>query len=191
MTVALTMELPLEASPHPDVQRDAVLVAASLRGDDDAFARLVRAHQRRVFRLAGRFFRHPEDVEEAAQETFLTAWRKLASYKARAPFEHWLTRVCLNCCYERLRKRRVREQPAESFVDRAGHEQAPEATLEVERLLATLQPEDRFVLLMLDGEGWSVAEIADRLGWSRVNVKVRAHRARKKLRSLLEEGPKP
>jgi RNA polymerase sigma-70 factor (ECF subfamily) len=190
MSIALTMDIPLDASECPDATQEAALIAASLRGDDDAFARLVRVHQRRVFRLAGRFFRHAEDVEEAAQETFLTAWRKLASYKARAPFEHWLTRVCLNCCYERLRKRKDREQTVESLEDRPAAEQAPEATLEVERLLATLRPEDRFVLLMLDGEGWSVAEIADRLGWSKVNVKVRAHRARRKLRALLEEGPK-
>ena len=64
----------------------------------------------------------------------------------------------------------------------------PSAGVEVERLLATLPPADRFVLLMLDGEGWSVAEIAAKLGWSRVNVKVRAHRARKRLRELLERG---
>jgi len=63
----------------------------------------------------------------------------------------------------------------------------PDAALEVERLLRPLPPADRFILLMLDGEGWSVAEIADKLGWTRVNVKVRAHRARKKLRSLLEQ----
>jgi RNA polymerase sigma-70 factor (ECF subfamily) len=89
-----------------------------------------------------------------------------------------------------LRKRKNREQPLGSLEDRPAARQTPEAALEVERLLATLRPEDRFILLMLDGEGWSVAEIADRLGWSKVNVKVRAHRARRKLRNLLEEGPK-
>ena len=188
MSITLTMDIPLDASECPNDRQEAALIAASLKGDDDAFARLVRMHQRRVFRLAGRFFRRAEDVEEAAQETFLTAWRKLASYKARAPFEHWLTRVCLNCCYERLRKGKNREHAVGRLEDRPAAMQAPEATLEVERLLATLRPEDRFILLMLDGEGWSVAEIADRLGWSKVNVKVRAHRARRKLRALLEEG---
>ena len=187
MALALTMEMPLEATPRP-AREEAALVAASVQGDHDAFAKLVRRHQRRVFRLAGRFFRHAEDVEEAAQETFLTAWRKLGTYKARAPFEHWLTRVCLNCCYERLRKTKKLEQPLESAAEPVARDSAQEAALEVERLLATLQPADRFVLLMLDGEGWSVAEIAARLGWSKVNVKVRAHRARKKLRRLLEEG---
>ena len=162
---------------------DAPLVAAARSGDSEAFSELVRRHQHRVFRLVGRFFRRPQDVEDAAQETFLTAWKKLGTYKARAPFEHWLTRVCLNCCYGRLRRSKAEEplyaQPAAPAVD-------PNAALEVEKLLRTLKAEDRFVLLLMYGEGWSTEEIADRLGWSRTNVKVRAHRARQKLRRLLE-----
>ena len=53
---------------------------------------------------------------------------------------------------------------------------------------ATLDPRDRFILLLLYGEGWSVAEVAAHLGWSGVNVKVRAHRARKRLKHLLEKA---
>jgi len=187
MDVVWNMELPLEATPQA-APEEARAVAASLKGDHDAFTELVRQHQRRVFRLAGRFFRRPEDVEDVAQDTFLTAWKSLHTYKAKAPFENWLTRVCLNCCYERLRKRKVKEQTLGPGLEPAARVAAPEAALEVERLLQTLQPHDRFILLLLDGEGWSVAEIADRLGWTNVNVKVRAHRARKKLRQLLERG---
>jgi len=178
-----TIEMTLEPTPRADGD-EARLVAEARGGQSEAFSKLVRLHQRRVFRLAGRFFRKREDVEEVAQETFLTAWRKLDTYRAKAPFEHWLTRVCLNCCYARLRRQKPADLPLEHDVpDRAGN---PDARLEVERLLATLKPEDRFILLLLDGEGWSVADIAQRLGWTRVNVKVRAHRARRKLRRLLE-----
>ena len=157
-------------------------------GDDDAFSELVRLHQRRVFRLAGRFFRHPEDVEDAAQDTFLAAWRKLGTYKARAPFEHWLTRVCLNCCYERLRRGKNRKRQQELTADPVAPRRDPDAALEVEGLLRKLPAKDRFLLLLLDGEGWTVEEVARRVGWSRVNVRVRAHRARKRLRELLERG---
>jgi len=80
------------------------------------------------------------------------------------------------------------EQSLDDRIDPQAPSVDPTAALEVQRLLGNLPPADRFVLLMLDGEGWSVAEIAERLGWSRVNVKVRAHRARKKLRRLLEQG---
>ena len=160
-------------------------VAASRDGDRDAFGELVRRYQQRVFRLAGRFFRRPEDVEEVAQETFLTAWSKLHTYAARAPFEHWLTRVCVRCCYARLRRRPEPEQLADA--DRPVPPGDPAAGLELERLLARLSPADRTVILLLDGEGWSTAEIADRLGWTRTNVKVRAPRARARLRRLVEE----
>ena len=180
-TLALTA-LPSDTGDRQAEERR--WIAASLDGDRDAFGELVRRYQQRVFRLAGRFFRHPEDVEEVAQETFLTAWRKLHTYAGRAPFEHWLTRICTRSCYARLRRRPAPEPLADA--DRPVDAGDPTAGVELERLLARLNPADRMVLLLLDGEGWSTAEIADRLGWSTTNVKVRAHRARKRLRKLLE-----
>jgi RNA polymerase sigma-70 factor (ECF subfamily) len=181
-----TLILAVQPSAAVDRQtEERKWIAASLDGDRDAFGNLVRRYQQRVFRLAGRFFRRPEDVEEVAQETFLTVWRKLHTYAGKAPFEHWLTRVCTRCCYARLRQRPAPE-PLED-LDPPVEPGDPGARLEVERLLARLKPADRMVLLLLDGEGWSTAEIADRLGWTRVNVKVRAHRARARLRKLVEE----
>ncbi len=170
--------------PDEPARDEAGLIAACRGGDSDAFAELVRLHERRVFRLAGRFFRQRYDVEEVAQETFLTAWRKLHTYRAEAPFEHWLTRVCLNCCYARLR----RERPTEELDSDAFTAPAKEPTdrIDVERVLGALPAADRFVLLLLYGEGWSTSEIGERMGWSRSKVKVRAFRARQKLRGLLE-----
>ncbi len=164
--------------------RESAWIEAARRGDKDAFEALIKRHERRVFQLAGRFFRRPEEVEDVAQETFLMIWRKLHTYRARAPFEHWLTRVCLNCCYARFRKRRPEEtqdEPLEVAVDGGD----PGWRLDAERMLATLNPEDRFVLQLLHGEGWTVAEIAEKLGWGRSKVKVRAHRARRRLKDLL------
>lgn len=177
-----------------DPARERSWVEAAQDGDQAAFGRLIRRHQDRVFRLANRFFRRPEDVEDVAQETFLTAWEKLGTYRAEAPFEHWLTRVCLNTCYGRLRRLKP-EKAVGSLDDDSAHGPEPEAPtadatarLEVDRLLARLAPADRMVLTLLDGEGWTTAEIAERLGWSRTNVKVRAHRARKALRQWIERG---
>ena len=182
------MALETAARPAGPDSEEAALIAVCRQGDEAGFAELVRRHQRRVFRLAGRFFRQREEVEEVAQETFLAAWKKLDTYRAKAPFEHWITRVCLNCCYARLRQRRPAEAPFPAEIE--APQPDPDARLEVERLLRRLQPRDRFMLLLMHGEGWSVGEIAERLGWSQVSVKVRAHRARKKLRRLLEEGIK-
>lgn len=166
---------------------EARWVRESLAGDADAFAALVRRHQGRVFRLLQRFFRRPEEVEEVAQETFLRAWSKLGTWRVEAPFEHWLTRLCLRCAYDRLRRRGIAAEPLDDR-EIEGAAADPDARLEVERLLARLSPTDRFLLILLEGEGWSVAEIAERLGWTKVNVKVRAHRARQRLRRILEEG---
>ena len=166
---------------------EATLIARSRGGDEAAFAALVRRHQSRVFLLAGRFFRRREDVEDVAQETFFTAWRRLSTYEARAPFEHWITRVCLRLCYARLAADRRREDPLPPSDPAAPHHD-PSAAIDVERLLARLSPSDRFVLLLLDGEGWSVKEIAERVGWTVTNVKVRAFRARRKLRQVLEDA---
>ena len=184
MELCWKLEMSLRA-PSQAEGDEGRLVAATLGGDPKAYAELVRLHQRRVFRLAGRFFRNRQDVEDVAQETFLSAWRKLGTFRAKAPFEHWLTRICLNCCYAKLRKQRPEELPLEGDV--AARRPDPDARMEVERLLRPLRPEERFILLLLDGEGWSVAEIAERLGWTKVNVKVRAHRVRKKLRRMLEQ----
>ncbi len=204
----MTLE-PLAGSERSE-DGEAALIRASMGGDGEAFAVLVRRYQARVFRLVGRFFRQPQDVEEVAQETFLRAWLKLGTYSARAPFEHWLTRLCLRCSYDRLRRHdhRAAVQPgaaasspgasspgrawaqggAGDMEEVAAPETDPTARLEVERLLTRLTPADRFMLVLLEAEGWSVAEIAERLGWSQVNVKVRAHRARQRLRRVLEEG---
>lgn len=168
-------------------REETAWIASSRRGDRAAFEALVKRYERRVFKLAARFFRRPEEVEDVAQETFLQIWRKLDTYSAKAPFEHWLTRVCLNCCYARFRKRRPEETGVtELDVPVAGED--PGHRLDAERLLATLEPDDRFVLRLLHGEGWTTNEIAQKMGWSQSKVKVRAHRARRRLRKALTEG---
>jgi len=183
--LALPLAMGMTLADERD-RAESRLVAASRDGDEAAFAALVRRHQARVFLLAGRFFRRREDVEEIAQETFFAAWRRLATYEARAPFEHWITRVCLRLCYARLGAERRREDPLPPTEPVAPHRD-PGAAIDVERLLAQLAPADRFVLMLLDGEGWSVKEIAERIGWTVTNVKVRAFRARRRLRRILEE----
>ena len=149
----LTLMPPARATTTT-AETETALVAAARGGDRGAFGELVRRHQQRVFRIAGRFFRDPAEVEDVAQDTFLTAWTKLSTYRAEAPFEHWLTRVCLNTCYGRFRRRRD-ETPLDRDVVAAPGD--PTVKVEVERLLATLPAADRFLLLLLYGEGWSVA----------------------------------
>ena len=130
-SISIMATLPPAGTATLDESR---LVTASRDGDPDAFEQLVRLHQHRVFRLSGRFFKRREDVEDAAQETFLTAWRKLSTYRGEAPFEHWLTCVCLNTCYQRLRVSRVDVLPLEDVAAPSAPQPDPNAAIEVERL---------------------------------------------------------
>jgi RNA polymerase sigma-70 factor (ECF subfamily) len=169
---------------------DEALVASALAGDDRAFAELARRHKRKVFGMAARFFDHNEDREDLAQEVFLKAWRSLKSYRSDAPFEHWLSRLAVRCCYDALRKS-VR-QPLVAPLDEASATPATPATDNsrandlIHFGLSRLSPPERLVLTLLELEGQSVREISQATGWSESNVKVRAFRARSALKHILE-----
>ncbi len=177
---------------------------AAREGDESAFAEIVRRYSPRVFRTASRFFRRREQVEEAAQETFLKAFTHLSSYEERGSFEGWLTRITTNTCLNLLRgaKRRPETSLADLSEDEGAWLEAHAADVEsdgptvedkvvaadlADRLLETLPPEDRALLLMIDGEGAPVKEVAEATGWSESNVKVRAFRARRKMRAAMEK----
>jgi len=182
---------------------DAALVARAVAGDAAAFDRLVERWQDRVFRLARRFFRRGEDAEEVAQEVFMKLYATLPRYRADAPFEHYLLRIATNACHDKLRRRRSRpETPAgdrtgetAAWLDRALRGRAIEAAQAEEArglaadLLARLPPKDRIVLVLLDLEGRSSAEVAQATGSTRAAVKIRAMRARRALRRLLTGLP--
>ncbi|MEO1086475.1 MAG: sigma-70 family RNA polymerase sigma factor, partial [Acidobacteriota bacterium] len=138
LTLSVTRQIPTGSRRTAAQPADeTALVDAARSGDHGAFGDLVRRHQARVFRLAGRFFRRPEDLDDVAQEVFLRAWSKLDTYRGEAPFEHWLTRLCLNLCYQRLRRNEPSSVPIEhaSGVP-ARRLAAPDAGLDAARWLA-------------------------------------------------------
>lgn len=163
-----------------DDASDASLLARAAAGEAAAFDVLVGRRNNRVFRLALRFFRRPEDAEEIAQEVFLKLYR---------------TRTCV----DRLRDRRRRPESvladvtpdASAWLDAAltgaalEAQQAEAARTLAADLLATLPPKDRMVLVLLDLEGLSAREVAAATGSTRAAVKVRAFRARRALRRLV------
>lgn len=181
-----------------DDASDASLLARAAAGEAAAFDLLVGRWNNRVFRLALRFFRRPEDAEEIVQEVFLKVYRTTAGYRSEAPFEHWLLRIATRACVDRLRERRRRPESvladvtpdAGSWLDAAltgaalEAQQAEAARTLAADLLATLPPKDRMVLVLLDLEGLSAREVAAATGSTRAAVKVRAFRARRALRRL-------
>jgi RNA polymerase sigma-70 factor (ECF subfamily) len=186
------------------------LARQAQEGDEFAFAEIVRRYSPRVFSVASRFFRQRSSVEEAAQEVFMKAFTQLKSFEGRGSMEGWLTRIATNTCLNLIRSAKRRPESTVSDLtddenkwldaqlsDVAGEprhsvEQTLIAADLADRVLNVLSPEDQMALLMMDGEDASVKEVAEATGWSESKVKVRAFRARKKVREAMEKllGPR-
>jgi RNA polymerase sigma-70 factor (ECF subfamily) len=183
---------------------DAELVTRARAGDESAFEQLFHRHKRRVALIASRFFRSSEQIEEIVQESFMKVYFALENFSSpqETSFASWLARIAFNACYDELRRTQRRPENRASDLseeDRASLRErmdgfsayrAETETALIERdlaskLLSRLRAEDRLVLVMLDVEEFSVAELAELTGWSVSKVKVRAHRARAQLRRVL------
>jgi RNA polymerase sigma-70 factor (ECF subfamily) len=194
-TFVALMEVPARAKETrrivswPD---DAVTadVRASLCGDGDAYARIIRRYQGVIARRMTRFARDGATVEELVHDVFVEAYFSLGKFRANAPLEHWLQRIATRVGY-RYWKRQSRTR-AMSFDDKRHDREVisePGATADtaeqVVAILEQLAPRDRLVLTLLYLEDHSVAKAAELAGWSQTMVKVQAYRARKKVRKLL------
>ncbi|HEX8948979.1 MAG TPA: RNA polymerase sigma factor, partial [Dissulfurispiraceae bacterium] len=145
----------------------------------------------------------PEMVEEVSHEAFIQIYQSLPTFRAESPFKHWISKISVRCCYDYWRERyKSKEIPVADLAE--GHEEWAEAVLSAQsrerfdreemlretrevlrQALARLSAGERMVITLLYFEELSVNEAAVLLGWSRVNVKVRAYRARKKLHKIL------
>ena len=173
-------------------QRD---IAASLNGDGEAYARLVQHYQDQVVAQMWRFTRDTAVLEELVQEVFVEAYLSLKGFRGRAPFLHWLRRVATRVGYRhwksQVRKRDREEALTETRLKlaTAPADLSPfEAAEALYGMFAKLPPPDRMVLTLFYFEECDINEIASRTGWNGTLVKVRLHRARKKLKALLNEA---
>ena len=178
---------------------DAEIIAAVLQGDTARFELLVTKYQPRIFATARRYARRDSEVEDIVQEVFIKAFQKLGSYRAEAPFEHWLMRLAVRTCYDFLRvHQRNREHAFTEITDQETDwlerfvgqpqdtgEAAAAARALVERVLEQLPAAARLVITLLEIEERSVKEIAQLTGWSVPLVKVRAFRARAQMKKCL------
>lgn len=172
-------------------------IRASQTGDREAFTRVIERHRETILRQMRRFAPEEAIRDELAQDVFVEAWLSLANYRPQAPFLHWLQTVATRVGYrywKELRKRRRHVPVREDDLPRRSTEEDPEgfapedAARRLRTLLERLSPEDRLVLTLTYFEQCPAAEIAGRLGWSAALVRMRAFRARRKLRRWLERG---
>lgn len=197
----IPMPITDESLPVPARPDDEELLRRIQLGDIDQFAEIINRHRRHVTRIVCR--RVPADcVDEVAHDVFVKAYVGLAQFSRSVAFEHWIAGIAVRTCYDfwRMRKREAlpvsaltaehqqwmdRVLAAESDNQFREEARRREATEVLEWALEQLSPENRAVLTLVHLDGYSVRETAQLLGWSMINVKVRAHRARHTLRTIL------
>ena len=170
-------------------------------GDARAFQALVVKHQRRIARHVARYVRHSGDVEDVVQETFIRAYRGLASFRGDSAFYSWLYRIATNVALTHLKREPVHvqmgddgpEERAEPFEPGVSDGENPERTLmakqiadAVQRALAKLQPDLAEALMLYEVESRPYAEIAVMLGIPIGTVRTRIFRAREFIAKRLE-----
>jgi RNA polymerase sigma-70 factor, ECF subfamily len=185
---------------------DAALVTALQAGDAQAFETLVRRHSAPLLRLARRFLGNDEDARDALQDALIAVHRSIGTFAGNAMLSTWLHRIVVNACLMKLRSKRrhPEEQDIEpllpTFIE-DGHQTEPstpwaetaETMLEreetramVRSCIAELPDVYRIVLHLRDIEEMSTEETAEVLGITKNAVKIRLHRARQALRTLID-----
>lgn len=179
-------------------QDDVLLVSASKRGDQDAFAQLVQRHQRRVFNLVFRMLQDYEEASEITQEAFLAAWQGLPTFRGDARFSTWLHRIAYNSALKQVEQRKrdralQSAMQAEQVIAEAGNEGRMEADLEqhaqqefIRENLATLPTKYRVVLTLRHIQDMTYEEMAEILAVPVGTIKTHLFRARNLLKQRLE-----
>jgi RNA polymerase sigma-70 factor (ECF subfamily) len=186
--------------PVSDERSDEELLRAHVDGDPDAFGALFARHRDRLWAVALRTMGNPDDAADGLQDGMVAAFRRAGSFRGEAAVTTWLHRVVVNACLDRLRAAKIRRFDAlpddvddrGTVVATAARDNRPDEAAEVaERrrrvldALATLPPEQRAALVLVDMEGYPVAEVAQMLGCAEGTVKSRCSRGRTRLAGLL------
>lgn len=197
----MASDVPVDATPN---EADADLLAAHVAGDADAFGLLFARHRDRLWAVALRTCGNPEMAADGLQDALVAAFRRAGSFRGEAAVTTWLHRIVVNACLDRLRAARVRR--AEPLPDEPGALEAlagrPTVTAAIDperqaiegerraRVLAalgSLTPEQRAAVVLVDMEGYSVAEVAAMLDCAEGTVKSRCSRGRARLAPLLAD----
>jgi len=187
---------PTLASPS-----NAELVTRAQRGEEGAFEALFHWHKKRVYSLCLRMIGNAAEAEDLTQEAFLQVFRKIHTFRGESAFSTWLHRLSVNIVLMRLRKKTVSETPLEDSTHGEEFEAprmelgAPDPALtgsidrmHLERAIAQLPPGYKQAFVLHDVHGYGHNEIAAMLGYSIGNSKSQLHKARTRLRTLLQEA---
>ena len=168
---------------------EARLIAAARRGDGRAFAALVDAHQQAVRGFLRRFAGHWADADDLAQEAFVTAWRKLSQFEGRSSFRSWVSGIGFRIARDAKRSHdRTQVRDSDWVQDQSVSENTSpvEDRIAIARAMAGLPDEQRAVVALCFGEGFSHTEAAEILKLPLGTVKSHAARGRERLLRALE-----
>lgn len=173
------------ASSSHDAPSEATLVARALRGDEVAIEALVRTAAPAALAAARRVTGDASLAEDACQEAFLRAFRALSKFRPEASFRAWLRTIAVRCAIDVMRRRRP-ESPLPAEPSGGPEDSRHEDADLLRAALAALSPVEREILLARELEGVDDREIARRLDMSVTAVRVRIHRARRRIRHRFE-----
>ncbi len=169
-------------------EQESAWIRAAQQGEPQAFTNLVEHYQRPVYNLCYRMLGNAEDAEDAAQETFLRAYRSLRSYDRERPFSTWLLSIAAHYCIDQVRRRRmpvtsIEDLPVPDLPDHAPDMEtrlsSKEERARIRALLEILEATDRAVVVMYYWYDFSYEEISLALKLTESAVKSRLHRARR------------
>jgi RNA polymerase sigma-70 factor (ECF subfamily) len=184
---------------------EQALIQSALNGDLDAYNRLVLAYQDRIYNQAFRMMGDPDAAQDATQDAFIAAFRKLHSYRGGS-FKAWLLRIVTNLCYDELRRRKRHPtsplEPVDHYEDEIESPswmmdpgEGPEAVAEraelsgaLQRCLEGLPVDFRAVVILVDIQGMDYAEASQAVGKPLGTIKSRLARARERLRECLQSS---
>jgi RNA polymerase sigma-70 factor (ECF subfamily) len=183
-----------------DNSEASALVQAALQHDDEAARALVRRLYPTVAKIVRAHRSRRTAEEDLCQMIFIRVFQKLSQFSGKVPLEHWVSRIAVNTCLNQIESERIRpevrhadlsteEQAVIENLATTSEELAPDQRFAsrqlVDHLLATLKPVERLAIDLLYLQGRSVEEIRKITGWSAALIKVRAFRARQKMKQQL------
>ncbi|PRZ42668.1 RNA polymerase ECF family sigma subunit [Antricoccus suffuscus] len=174
-----------------DERSDKELLADHVTGDRFAFEKIVQRHRNRLYAVALRTMRDPEEASDALQDALISAFRAAASFRAEAQVTTWLHRIVVNACLDRIRRKQARptaplpeEGPGEPVDPRDAVEERNMSMI-VEDALMKIPEDQRAAIVLVDVQGYSVADAAKVLDVPEGTIKSRCARGRAKLAVIL------
>jgi RNA polymerase sigma-70 factor (ECF subfamily) len=180
---------------------EAEAIRLAQEGDAGAFERIYRLHSRRVYALCLRMVGNTAEAEDLTQDAFLQLFRKIATFRGESAFSTWLHRLAVNVVLMKLRKKTLAESPLEDSPDAEEESGGPRREIgapdllltgsidrvHLERAIDQLPPGYKQVFVLHDVQGFEHNEIAGLMNCSIGNSKSQLHKARMRLRELLQE----